>query len=261
MRMYSVPHDEVRQRYLKGENSVALGRAFGIPASMVCYILKRAGVGRREASDAGRRLPLDQDAFSVITTDSAYWAGFLMADGAVVHNALTVTLAQKDAAHVCALRTFLGSGHKIMETRNSGYGGHEAVRLHVKSKRLVGDLATLGVGPRKSMTAVAPETLVGNRHFWRGVIDGDGHVGIDRRRDHARLGLVGSLPLLEQFRGFVCGLTQTKALVRPHKGIYRFEVSGVAATHILHHLYHDAAPALRRKAALAIALSQRRGAE
>jgi hypothetical protein len=242
---------EICHRYRAGESSIVIGLRFEIPAPTICSLLRRCRITLRDPSSARRKLPLNETAFATITPESAYWSGFLIADGAVSGGTLIVRLAAKDMSHLQELRRFLGSGHKVQHIARNGWAGTPAVQLAIPSARLVADLAALGVLPRKSFTAMACPSLQHNRHFWRGVVDGDGHVGIDRRRDVPRLELVGPAGLLTQFRSFAQSLTMTNASVRPHKTIHRFQLSGRAAAAVLHHLYDTCTMALERKAQVA----------
>lgn len=225
-----------------------LGHRFGIPAPDICYLLDRSRVARRSRSAAyrrlhRRRLSLNAAAFAKITAESAYWAGFLMADGCVSGNQVKLELAHRDRGHVKAFRSFLSSEHPVSTTRRY------SVRLQVGSPQLVSDLAALGVLPRKSLTAVAHPRLAVDRDFWRGVVDGDGHIGV--KRGCPELTLYGSQMLVSQFQDFVHAIVETKATVRPCENIYRFMVSGWRARSVLRHLYEGAEIALPRKAALA----------
>ena len=104
------------ERYQRGESSPAIAEALGVSATTVLRALQRSGIPRRTRSDARRVYTLNEAVFDSITADSAYWIGFLMADGCVyVHQqhfpAIQLELARRDHAHVEKFRDFLGASN------------------------------------------------------------------------------------------------------------------------------------------------------
>ncbi len=200
------------------------------------------------------RCLLNHQALDVITDDAAYWIGFLFADGSVIRErqsapAIQVRLSEVDRGQIAKLREFLGSTHTIGYCPPGNYGGYSSrasFRLSVRSERLAHRLLDLGryEGP------IARE-LVSSRHFWRGVVDGDGSVYISKL-GYAVFGLVGSRRMLEAFRGFLKerGLAGRMS-IRPTKSIYIINTAGNLAARIIEELYKDAVVALDRKAAAA----------
>src|ERR1700678_1085953 len=80
----SFPHrEEIKRRYISGESSLVLSREFGVTHGAIGGFLRREGIIRKSIWTEFNRIPLDQDAFAVITPESAYWIGFIMADGCI----------------------------------------------------------------------------------------------------------------------------------------------------------------------------------
>jgi hypothetical protein len=192
---------------------------------------------------------LRHDAFDVLTPDALYWCGFLFADGSIARSrqrapSVALVLSERDLGHVEKFRTFLGSSHAITRfPRQAGsFNGRPVCRFSVRSTRLVERLEELGmVGG-----AVSP-ALADSHHFWRGVVDGDGYIGISG--GHAQFKLVGTAWLLEYFRAFLVAEGVTGRIsVRPHKGIYVVGSSWGGAERIIRRLYGDAPTSLARKA-------------
>jgi hypothetical protein len=197
------------------------------------------------------------EAFDNLSPDAAYWIGFLFADGNVHFRAgymptVGVGLAARDREHLVKLRTFLGSTHAISSvTAFSGRREHPSCQFSVRSHRLAVRLLGLGRydGPVDS-------DLAGSRHFWRGVVDGNGSLGnyfvnSTSARKRPRLRLVGSQRLLEAFNGFLTSHGITGLAVHPHKSIYSIGTTAGPAVRIIDLLYRDAPTALDRKAARA----------
>lgn len=206
-----------------------------------------------------RKHSLREDAFkSPVDEDAAYWAGFLLADGCVSHRSgspeLHLSLAEVDRGHVEKFKAFLGSGHKIRRVcpklRDGDFKSGPSVRFHVRSKRLVSDLAALGVSKRKTHTAIVCRELNSNRHTWRGVVDGDGAVfrrSVDR--PEPVLDLCGSLSTMQQF-SLWCWLVlggESPPSVLPIGRIFRVKLTGIKARTVIGELYRDCSVSLDRK--------------
>jgi hypothetical protein len=197
---------------------------------------------------------LNHEAFDIITDDAAYWIGFLFADGSVVRERkgapmVQVRLSEVDRGHIVKLREFLGSTHAIGTSPPGNFGGYASrasVRLAVNSERLASRLLELGRyhGPIGSELATS-------RHFWRGVVDGDGSI-FTTKTGYTGFGVVGSRRLLDAFLGFLKERNLARRMtVRPAKSIYGISTAGHLAELIIEELYRDGATALDRKAAAA----------
>lgn len=100
---------EIVRRYLAGERDIDLAREFGVSRSIPRQSTVRAGFKPRSRK---RFLTLREDAFASITPDSAYWIGFLLADGCIlIHRQrhyrnpyIRVGVAAEDAEHIRKFR-------------------------------------------------------------------------------------------------------------------------------------------------------------
>lgn len=202
-------------------------------------ILAKDREKRRIFREANPRL--NESAFDQITEESAYWAGFLMADGCISNDSVILQLAQSDLDHVAAFSRFLRLDRDPFLNRGNAV-------IAARSKRLCAALSRFGVVPRKTMIASVRE-LESNRHFWRGVIDGDGSIVFPSRMpNYPYLSLVGSRTLMEQFRDYastlLCGRTNS---VRPHKSIWNIGFGGSYALPLIREMYGNCAVSLERK--------------
>lgn len=204
------------------------------------------------------------------TPDKAYWLGFITTDGMVTgfkaHAAragslrLVIKLARKDRAHLEILHRALQAKRPIRDTEEwtkpPGSGERKkrpASILDVCSPQIVNALVSHGVTARKTDTVepwAGPGRLM--RHYWRGVIDGDGTIGT--YDGEARLGLCGSQPLVEAFREWAAGICDTTASLRQGKqGNRRYWLLSIGGNRrlprLLTVLYDDAPVALARKKA------------
>lgn len=236
--------------YTEGEGAASIAKREGVTEVTVRRALRRSGVVMRPPGKP-RTCAVNERYFERVEDEArAYWLGFLLADGCVTNGALRVRLAERDRAHLEALRAAMGSTHAITEVTGGGFKADARhVDWAVKSKVLCEGLGRWGVVPRKSGHEVAPELpheLV--RHFWRGVLDGDGWVCRSGRKWF--VGITGSAALCQAFGAYVRGvLPETRAEVRANGTARKFQVSGTTGPReLLRVLYEGAAVALPRKA-------------
>jgi len=174
---------------------------------VILRALERAGITRREH----RKYPLREDVFDVDTRERNYWIGVMMADGNVHYRKksgvmVELPAALQDRTQLLKFRNFLATDKPIYFSSNSGRSRNKGRRqiqgkVVAVSRKIAKALEPFGVVPRKSHTAKV-KLLKKDLDFWRGVIDGDGTVRIDKRGD-PYLAAHGSKPLMRQFRLFV----------------------------------------------------------
>ena len=172
-----------------------------------------------------------------------------MADGAVDGNRVRLKLAERDREHVEKFRTFLKTTLPLRLTKPTptrGQAGQDQYGIEICSDRIAADLACFGVLPRKSFTAQVVG-LDSNCDFWRGMIDGDGCIVINRN-DYPLIHLVGSRDSMVQFAAFVRSHAPSwQGDLCKSGNIFRVTVSGRNAVIIMALLYSDCAVALTRK--------------
>ncbi len=153
---------------LKKLKRAEIAYALGIPE----WKLKRIIT----ANNWGAELPtLNHNSFDVITKSSAYWAGFLAADGNVdSKNRVRLMLKYEDISHLVKFANFLGSTHKIQSNTTT----YDRCALDITSKNIVGKLSQYyNIVPVKSLILLPPTNLDGyTTDFIRGYFDGDGSV-------------------------------------------------------------------------------------
>jgi hypothetical protein len=251
-RLSSGEEERVIRGYQRGHSMSWLAAHQTTSMATVLRTLRRRGVAARSLVIACRRRKLDETAFDEVTEASAYWTGFLMADGSIEAKTLghgspviVLTVGVKDAGHLVRFKRFLSAGHKITISRRER-------KIAIASRRLAAQLARYGVVPRKTKRTRVLH-LGMNRHFWRGVVDGDGSVIVGKPTMLFPAGspiliLYGSRPLLTQFQRFVRHYWPDyggHVSVRP--GCCRISLKGHAARRILRALYQNGAVALPRK--------------
>jgi hypothetical protein len=131
----------------------------------------------------------DTSLFDEIDTGSkAYWLGFISADGCVTDNGVVrIALAGQDEGHLVKLKRDLQATHPIRGVTPKGRAKHQSA-LSINSRKLAGGLRAHGVVPRKSLTMKPPTKVPLHllRHYWRGMVDGDGSLFVSRKYANLR---------------------------------------------------------------------------
>jgi hypothetical protein len=198
------------------------------------------------------RLP-NLGAFGSVTPRSAYWLGFLLADGCVSRRQVIVVLQSGDAAHLRAFLAFLGCGDRPLGVANAG----RAARLCIGSAALARQLTAFGLDPQHKHEAEIRRELASSRDFWRGVVDGDGSVKVQGPTRMPQLQLVGAPTVVSQFATFLGTVSRDgyvpRSFAHSQSQVVRLlSISGRRAKDAIRALYGGNPPdALARKLALA----------
>lgn len=190
---------------------------------------------------------------------AAYWTGFFMADGYISYSSvhsqrIGITVSERDREHLEKLYAWLGCSTKLLVRNPYGFSGIPSVEMRFQSKHVVNALAGFGfVGTKPQRKVIGLER---NRHFWRGVVDGDGDLGVyhdctrDRYREQLRLS--GHLPLMQQYEAFVrLYIAKAKLAAHGSSDLWRLTTTGGNAKLLALVLYGECTVALQRKADIA----------
>lgn len=182
-------------------------------------------------------------AFDKLTDEAAYWVGLLITDGCVHRQRrIKLSLQERDSASLDRLAAFVRTTARPGKIEKGSRG------LRFTSPRMCARLAELGVGPRKTKTAKAPSCLLDNRHFWRGVIDGDGTLVLGKASSpRVSLTAYHTAPLLAQWSDVCSRLTHTSQHARRRQApsnVADVSTDGHAALVIARWLYEDCSPDL-----------------
>jgi hypothetical protein len=246
--------------YDAGANMTEAGRVIGCSDIVLRKELKRRGVELKGFDyKRWRKYGMDETFFDIIDTEEkAYWIGFITADGSVCKNNLSVGLAAVDKDHLNKLRDSLKADCPIKDEVSSGFGkGLPMVRIRICSNTICTALSQHGVVPNKTLKETyctnIPDLLV--RHYWRGLVDGDGCitrsdvVGTDRSSWQVQL--VGSKDIVCSFSRWVRSFVVTSAEPKESsktKGYYSIRYSGIRIVQaITDALYKESAIHLDRK--------------
>src|SRR3990172_3075806 len=241
-------------RYQNGESISEISRSFGLRPVSLWYQFRKLNIPIRNSFDSRRKIICNDFAFDKVTEESAYWAGFLTADGSIHRQSgysgrLTLKLSEKDIGHLEKFKKFLNVVHEIKKcddkVRKKVY---KQAYIAISSPYLTEALESYGINEYKSFSG-ASEKIIGNKHFWRGVIDGDVWVTNVESYGACRIGLCGNVLLMSQFKEFCesCGISTMR--IRDHypKKLFSILLNGFSSIILARLLYKNSNIYLDRK--------------
>ncbi len=205
--------EDWRRLYVLGHSTKQIAALYQVDGGTIYDRLKQMGITFRSPSESKRLFTLNEAAFAgVETEETAYWLGFLYADGCVLakRHAVQLALKEEDRVHVEAFRAFLSADYPISIDHR-----RKAVRITISSASLYANLVALGCTPRKSMALTMPP-LPGHllHHFVRGYFDGDGSAYFGGGAP--TMSFVGNKSFLEQIKSTIDQATNAGGRLYPH---------------------------------------------
>ena len=149
--------------------------------------------------------PINSLIFNKINSEeSAYWLGFLYADGYVKssNNQIELSLKKSDINHIKKFKKFTSSENKIYET-------DVAFRFMFSCFKIKQDLINLGCFSAKTNIIKFPTAEQVSKkylkHFIRGYFDGDGCISYSNRGKmyKPKVSIIGTLDLLEGIKNIL----------------------------------------------------------
>lgn len=231
-------------------------RTFGL----VARTLRAHGVNKRSGSDQNRNrfgYTLNKNAFDVDFSDeeSSYFLGLILADGSLSMDRLSLTIKREDGYILKRLQTLYNHNSYLRKSEvfdKRTLKTYYRATLCVKDAKIIRDLNKQNILKNKSAEEKLPNIdWKTNRHFWRGVVDGDGHVNASGKP--AVLTLVGSEEVINGFIDFsehnVGLVSKRKATGVQHKNkiLYNVQLTGDDARNVARFLYEGSNICLERK--------------
>lgn len=237
----------VKSLYISGKTGNAISKELNLDRTAVYRCIAKAGI-TRDSSKANQKHAINDMFFEIMTPQSAYWLGFIAADGNVCKNLVQIDLAIKDRAHLERFKIDLSSSHPVTN-RTVDY---EQARFAFSNQKIANDLRKLGILERKTFDCKpwnGPEHLL--RHYWRGVIDGDG--SLYEAGNKLNIGLTGTFDMCAGFLNWIKLIVPTQTTIKKgHGNCFDVRISGVEFVQkITKELYRDTDLALPRKAIIA----------
>jgi hypothetical protein len=258
---YTKPiHYDIVDNYISGATMKDLEAVYGISATTINRILYYHNVNT--TNRAYRTYKLNETVFEEIDNEeSAYWLGFLYADGYIRNDlsAVELSLTKRDEDHIIRFKKFLGTNSPIKDKKVTLSGKeYTASKITVCSKKLSSDLTSLGCFNNKSTTLSFPNFISKKylHHFMRGYFDGDGSFQVyQSSQNHTPIlsfGILGTLNFLEGYHNNLPFLNSYKSIeerqVIKHGKAYELRYSGNSVSRLFgEFIYKNSTVFLPRK--------------
>lgn len=180
--------DEAVKLYLKGKSINQISKELKSSWGTIKKDLLEAGIEVKAKINHSENINgVSPELFKEINDeDSAYWLGFLYADGNIRKNGneITLDLQQKDKEAVEEFHKYCKNQNLIREHQiHKGGKTYISYVSGFSNKKIKENLIKLGCTPNKSLTLTFPNGhQVPDRYiydFIRGYIDGDGYIQYD----------------------------------------------------------------------------------
>lgn len=223
--------EKILLEYNSGKSLKNINSISGIGCKTLSKLIKENGYELRNDSEKTRKYYLNQNSFDVLNEESVYWIGFIMGDGSIGKTGkefavLTISLNSRDIDHLEKFKKFINTDKPLHFQEK-----HDTYSITINSKYICDRLYSFGIINRKSYNATEkkniPEKL--EKHYWRGLIDADGHLRYDKKYDKWYIGLTGSYTLCSQFFEYMTKKLcfKSKTVVRQvSENGYRVEFGG-----------------------------------
>ena len=176
------------REYDAGKSANKIAKKYGFKRrETVLEILKKHGVTRREPKIVTH---YKEDFFENIDSlEKAYILGLIMTAGYIVKDycGVGIQLTKKDGYILRKIAKILGSTNKVLHIncdtkRKTLPNAKDMCRLTITNRKIAEDLKKLGVVRNKSKVleynGCVPDKYLS--HFFRGLIDGDGCIGVTK---------------------------------------------------------------------------------
>ena len=223
--------EKILLEYNSGKSLKNINSISDIGCKTLSKLIKENGYELRNDSEKTRKYYLNQNSFDVLNEESVYWIGFIMGDGSIGKTGkefavLTIALNSKDVSHLEKFKKFINTDKPLHFQKN-----HNTYSITINSKYICDRLYSFGIINRKSYNATEKKNIPENleKHYWRGLIDADGHLRYDKKYDKWYIGLTGSYTLCSQFFEYITKKLcfKSKIVVRQvSENGYRVEFGG-----------------------------------
>jgi len=216
-----------------------LAKVFGCNCKTIHYTLYNHGTVLPNRGRFTKWVYCTEEFFRTLSPISAYWAGFIAADGCLNKrdNSMRLGLSKVDRNHLIKFKNSIKTNANITECKSNN-----SVRIMICSEKLYNSLTDLGIKPNKSLTinkVSIPKGLMS--HFIRGVFDGDGSIS-GEKITHVQFMIAGNKPFLEQLQDTLikkCELNKVKIYPCTDSKAFRIQYTGSQIFRILEYLYKD----------------------
>jgi intein-encoded DNA endonuclease-like protein len=234
---------EIIQRYKNGETGTQLEREYKCSRQSIYELLKRSNTPIRHQ----KTYPVNEGYFDKINhQNKAYLLGFWAADGFRIKNSVGISLTERDKDILIKMREILSTSERPFARGKND----KCLTLRIGNEHLAKRLDELGIVERKTFSVRAPlkEIKSYNRHYIRGVLDGDGWI-TQRKDKQWRIGIVsGSSDFIDDLCWIIEGELKIKPLTYQRGNVRDLIIGRKDDIYkFLNWIYEDAELFLKRK--------------
>lgn len=240
-------NSRIIEMYSNGLSASKIAIEFNVSNSTITNILDLNGLLVRPGWSYSRKYPINEYVFDDLDSElSAYWLGFIYADGYVSRDEFRVTLKASDVSHLEKLSQFMQSNQVPKPDTTGG----RYITFH--GLHLTEVLVNLGVVIKRGQFH---RVLVGlpceqYHHFIRGYLDGDGYISKIDTKYTGNVGFLGQEDILNWIKQVLtihCNKIGNPKITQ-RKGIKELAFGGRRQlSYILRWIYKDATVYLPRK--------------
>ena len=246
-------YEKYVKEYLNGMSLREIAEKYHISRNNFSKYLKEHNIPIRNQKITSRKYYCNEDFFEKIDTEKkAYWLGFIMADGYVQsHNNgkyLCIGLKIEDKGHLEKFKKDIEATYEIKEYLSKGYNeNHKIARILISSEKLYYDLRKYGIVENKTFYEKYPIIpLHLQRHFIRGILDGDGCIYYAKRDKCLGVHICGNKDLLLGITKYFESLGCSKN-IQKSRSISDIHYSNKKALFVLNELYKNSTVYMDRK--------------
>jgi len=225
-------YPDLLKDYYSGMSSSDIAKKHGLDPAVIVVTLHRAGCVFRDNSEQHQMYTLDHSVFDDKNEDLMYWLGFIAADGNIHGNCLNITAHSDDAYHLQSFLNFCKSTHPVKKNKNEN-----THKIDIRNRKLANILIELGITRNKSLTFCPTKEMRESTSFWRGMIDGDGCISVDKTRGLSLYLCGGSIDCVKAFEEWVKSKTNSTANTYKRPTAYYFSIGSRHAVKIVNELY------------------------
>lgn len=241
--------------YLNGMSLRQISEKYHISRNNLSKYLKEQNIPIRYTNITSRKYTCNENFFENIDSEEkAYWLGFIMADGFIqshIHNNskyIGIALKKEDKKHLEKFKNTINATYKLQEYVQDGYNQNsEKIRILICSSKMYNDLVNLGLSESKTFHESFPNIPQHlQRHFIRGVFDGDGSIYWNNRDKCLGVHICGNKDLLLGIINYFEKLGCSKN-IQKSRSISDIHFSHTKALFVLNEMYKDSTVYLDRK--------------
>jgi predicted DNA-binding protein YlxM (UPF0122 family) len=239
---------EIYKMYYEKYTPEEIGKKFNVSDNTIRYSIKRQGGELRNFTQSITKYNFNHDFFEKIDTEAkAYFLGFWLADGNVWNNKVQMSLHPKDSYIMESFVKHIDGNNVIHFYKYK----RDSSRLSITSKKMVDDLIDKGIVPNKTFELNKMPDIQDNleKHFWRGVLDGDGWVLNTQKNKMIETGICNKQKIaMEYFKKFLEKHDISPCKIQyANQSVYRIWLTARRAIKFLNLIYEGSSPDLRLK--------------